>query len=57
MWVRGGLNQTSYLASLRGEAAATRGEGKWRDGGEFMIDAFKYLIYIYATINSKYVYV
>ena len=28
----GELNQISYLASLRSEAAATRGEGKWRDG-------------------------
>jgi hypothetical protein len=43
---RGELNQTSYLASLRSRAAATRGGGKWRDGREFMIDAIKYLIYI-----------
>jgi hypothetical protein len=40
------LNQTSYLASLRSRAAATRGGRKWRDGREFMIDAIKYLIYI-----------
>jgi hypothetical protein len=42
----GGGGRISYLASLRGEVTATRGEGKWRDEEEFMIDAIKYPIYI-----------
>lgn len=36
----------SYLASLRGEVTATKGEGRWRDGTHFMIAPIEYPIYI-----------